>query len=600
MSYGGGLSAACRISREAREFYELKQRAAEFYRANGVPVRLEEALNTVYYQRPPDVYGSLANYFSQFANTPVICRMLGRKILDGRGWPGLAVEILCTVKNHEKHISASVISTHSELAENSPPSAVEAEEKEIKTSVEKALEWIKESLNPLLTGIDPSEQLKIDRILSEFFAKELYEANERARIEKEARESTESPPVPVPTPTPTPSPRSKKKKGSSKGKKQATVENPIPPAEPSEPVLQGSPAICGISLAVAKAGSIIKRKPLYMHIASLKYEQLLPKTLAMPLPMVTLLSCGKSSPGKLNLMKEVLVLPQIDLTIRQSLDMCLELHKEIGHLIDSTSKAGHVVKRVSPLGCVVIACDRLEQPLELIQEACKTLGLELGQNLHLAINCAAHELMDYSKGKYEVLSGGSKSPDEMVDMYVDLINKHPSVVALMDPLRKEDAQQWNYLFSAIGSRCRLIADAASQSISKLLETRGINTPTSSGLVVRHINQTTVTDLLDIFQYVDERKDVAVLGSTDGESCDDGLADLAVGLGASFIKLGGLFRGERVTKYNRLLAIEEELAQSGALGQRQERDFHGLPEETPTPATTTEDISQKSDSEEKKK
>ncbi|XP_069095363.1 enolase 4 isoform X2 [Pleurodeles waltl] len=545
MSYGGGLSGSCRVSREARELYELKQRAAEFYRANGVPQRLEEALNTVYYQRPPDVYGSLANYFSQFAKTPVMCKVLGRKILDGRGWPALTVEILCTVKNNEKHISSSVISTHSALAENSPPNVVEAQEKEINTSVEKSLEWIKESLNPLLTGIVPSEQLKIDRILSEFFAKELYEAKERARIEIEERESTESPPIPVLTPAPTPSPGSGKKKGSSKGKKQAAVEKPIPPAEPSESVLPGSPAICGISLAVAKAGSIIKRTPLYMHIASLKNEQLLPMTLAMPLPMVTLLSCGKSSPGKLNLMKEVIVLPRIDLTIRQSLDMCLALHKEIGNLIDSTSKTG-------------------------------------------------------SKGKYEVMSGVSKSPDEMVDMYVDLINKHPSVAALMDPLRKEDSQQWNYLFSALGSRCHLIVDAASQSISQLIENRGINTPTSSGLVIRHINQTTVTDLLDILQYVDERKDVAVLGSTDEESCDDSLADLAVGLGASFIKLGGLFRGERVAKYNRLLAIEEELARSGALGQRQEREFHGLPEETPTPATATEEISEKSDSEEKEK
>ncbi|XP_069095364.1 enolase 4 isoform X3 [Pleurodeles waltl] len=445
MSYGGGLSGSCRVSREARELYELKQRAAEFYRANGVPQRLEEALNTVYYQRPPDVYGSLANYFSQFAKTPVMCKVLGRKILDGRGWPALTVEILCTVKNNEKHISSSVISTHSALAENSPPNVVEAQEKEINTSVEKSLEWIKESLNPLLTGIVPSEQLKIDRILSEFFAKELYEAKERARIEIEERESTESPPIPVLTPAPTPSPGSGKKKGSSKGKKQAAVEKPIPPAEPSESVLPGSPAICGISLAVAKAGSIIKRTPLYMHIASLKNEQLLPMTLAMPLPMVTLLSCGKSSPGKLNLMKEVIVLPRIDLTIRQSLDMCLALHKEIGNLIDSTSKTGPVVKRVSPLGCVVIACDRLEQPLDLIQEACKSLGLELGQNLHLAINCAAHELMDYSKGKYEVMSGVSKSPDEMVDMYVDLINKHPSVAALMDPLRKEREKTLQFL-----------------------------------------------------------------------------------------------------------------------------------------------------------
>ncbi|XP_069468018.1 enolase 4 isoform X2 [Ambystoma mexicanum] len=574
MNYGGGLSGSCRASREAREFYELKQRAAEFYRANGVPQRLEEALNLVFLQRPEDVYGSLANYFSQFAKTPVLCRMTGRSILDGRGWPVLEVEIFCTVKNNEKSICSSVISSHSELAELALTSVTEAQEKEIRASVEKAKEWINETLNTLLSGLLPSEQLKIDRLLSEYFTKEADEEKERARIEKEERGATEEAPTPVPPPAPVAAPPSGKKKESAKGKKPAPVEKPIPPAEPSEPVLPGSPAIGGVSLAIAKAAAVLNRTPLYMHIASLRYEQLLPKKLIMPLPLISLLSCGKSSPGKLNLMKEVLVLPRSNLTIRQP-----------------------VPKRASPLGSLVIACDRLEQPLELVQEACKTLGLQLGENLHLAINCAAHELMDYSKGRYDVLSGVSKSPDEMVDMYVDLMNKHPSITAFVDPLRREDAEQWSNLVTVLGSKFNLIAEAASQSVSRLLENRGANTPPSTGVVIRHINQTTVTDLLEIIQLLDERKDMVVLGSTDGESSDDGLVDLAVGLGASFIKLGGLFRGERASKYNRLVTIEEELARSGTLGVR--RDTQALHEETPTPATL-EAISVKSEDEEKEK
>ncbi|XP_069468019.1 enolase 4 isoform X3 [Ambystoma mexicanum] len=500
MNYGGGLSGSCRASREAREFYELKQRAAEFYRANGVPQRLEEALNLVFLQRPEDVYGSLANYFSQFAKTPVLCRMTGRSILDGRGWPVLEVEIFCTVKNNEKSICSSVISSHSELAELALTSVTEAQEKEIRASVEKAKEWINETLNTLLSGLLPSEQLKIDRLLSEYFTKEADEEKERARIEKEERGATEEAPTPVPPPAPVAAPPSGKKKESAKGKKPAPVEKPIPPAEPSEPVLPGSPAIGGVSLAIAKAAAVLNRTPLYMHIASLRYEQLLPKKLIMPLPLISLLSCGKSSPGKLNLMKEVLVLPRSNLTIRQTVDMCLALHKEISNLIDSTSKTG-------------------------------------------------------------------------------------------------DAEQWSNLVTVLGSKFNLIAEAASQSVSRLLENRGANTPPSTGVVIRHINQTTVTDLLEIIQLLDERKDMVVLGSTDGESSDDGLVDLAVGLGASFIKLGGLFRGERASKYNRLVTIEEELARSGTLGVR--RDTQALHEETPTPATL-EAISVKSEDEEKEK
>ncbi|MEJ1270941.1 enolase 4 [Cricetulus griseus] len=149
-----------------------------------------------------------------------------------------------------------------------------------------------------------------------------------------------------------------------------------------------------------------------------------------------------------------------------------------------------ITGKMSHLGCLTINYDTIEQPLLLIQGVCSSLGLELGTNLHLAINCAAHELMDYSKGKYEVMVGAHKNMAEMMELYVDLINKYPFIIALIDPFRKE----------------------------------------------------------------------------------------AVGLGARFIKLGGLSRGERVTKYNRLLTIEEELIQSGTWGFSEEHNFSSFQED----------------------
>ncbi|KAF6108528.1 enolase 4 [Phyllostomus discolor] len=92
---------------------------------------------------------------------------------------------------------------------------------------------------------------------------------------------------------------------------------------------------------------------------------------------------------------------------------------------------------MSHLGCLTITSDTIEQPLLLIQGICENLGLKMGMNLHLAINCAAQDLMDYNKGKYEVVTGMYKNATEMIDLYVDLINKFPSIVALIDPFRKE-------------------------------------------------------------------------------------------------------------------------------------------------------------------
>uniref|UniRef100_A0A667GVS4 phosphopyruvate hydratase n=1 Tax=Lynx canadensis TaxID=61383 RepID=A0A667GVS4_LYNCA len=195
-----------------------------------------------------------------------------------------------------------------------------------------------------------------------------------------------------------------------------------------------------------------------------------------------------------------------------------------------------ITGKMSHLGCLTINYDTVEQPLLLIEGICANLGLDLGTNLHLAINCAAHELIDY------------------------------------------DSEQWDSIYNALGSRCYIIAGTTSKSISKLLEDGNISIPKSSGLIIKHTNQTTMSDLVQITNLLDSKKHIAVFGSTEGESSDDSLVDLAIGLGVRFIKLGGLSRGERVTKYNRLFTIEEELVQKGALGFNEEHTFFSLHEE----------------------
>ncbi|XP_010137213.1 PREDICTED: enolase-like protein ENO4, partial [Buceros rhinoceros silvestris] len=281
------------------------------------------------------------------------------------------------------------------------------------------------------------------------------------------------------------------------------------------------------------------------------------------------------------------------------IERVLDIQKEMVRLLDPPGKAPspqvanskkgrahntgkqappRALKRISHLGCLVTGCDNLEEVLLLMRTASNNTGLELGTDMYLAINCAAHELMDYVKGKYEILTGTFKSPDEMVDMYVELINKFPFVTALIDPLRKEDRQQWSNICCALGSKCYLIAEDAATDISKLKTDQNLNVPTCSGIVIKYINQTKVSDLIELTGLLDGQRHITILGSPDGESSDDSLVDLAVGLGARFVKLGGLSRGERVTKYNRLLAIEEELAENRTLREAN-LEFIAFAEET---------------------
>ncbi|NXM29586.1 ENO4 Enolase, partial [Oxyruncus cristatus] len=559
---------------------ERRREAAEYYRGQRVPERMEEALNALFPLRPGDLYGELANYLSKYSKAPVICKLVGRKVLDGVGQPTLEVEIYCTVKNYEKRICSTIMSCHSQIPENALPETIEADEKERNDSVNTAVEWVNESLNTMLRDLEPTDQCQADKMLGEYFTNKVVEKKKIQKQEEEAEATLAFTP-----PTPSPASPPGKKKAAKAGKKLSVAERPIPPAESAEPVLCGSLAIGGTSLAIAKAGATISHIPLYSHIALLKHDQESPEEITLPLPMVTLLNCEKISPSKLKLVKEVMLIPPVQLSLKQGIERVLHIQKEMTRLLESPgkmpgpqpadSKKGRAqnsgkkglpqfLKRISQLGCLATGYDDVEQLLLIMQTACSNIGLELGTDVYLAINCAAHELMDYDKGKYEILTGTFKSPDEMVAMYGELIDKFPFIIALIDPLRKEDREQWSKLCCAFGCKCYLIAEDAATCISKLKIDQNINTPMCSGVVLKYINQTKVSDLIELTGILDGQRHITILGSPDGESSDDSLVDLAVGLGARFIKLGGLSRGERVTKYNRLLAIEEELAKNRSL------------------------------------
>ncbi|XP_027510977.1 enolase 4 isoform X1 [Corapipo altera] len=559
---------------------ERRREAAEYYRGQRVPERMEEALNALFPLSPGDLYGELANYLSKYSKAPAICKLVGRKVLDGVGQPTLEVEIYCTVKNYEKRICSTVMSFHSQIPENALPEKIEADEKERNDSVNTAVEWVNESLNTMLRDLEPTDQCQADKMLGEYFTNKVEEKKniQRQEEEEEEAEATLALPPQIPSPATPPG----KKKSAKTGKKSSVAERPIPPAEPADPVLCGSLAIGGTSLAIAKAGATISHIPLYSHIALLKHDQESPEEMTLPLPMVTLLNCEKMSPSKLKLVKEVMLIPPVQLSLKQGIERVLDIQKEMTRLLESPGKMPgpqpadgkkgraqnsgkkslpQFLKRISHLGCLTTGYDDVEQLLLVMQTACSNIGLELGTDVYLAINCAAHELMDYDKGKYEILTGTFKSPDEMVAMYGELIDKFPFIIALIDPLRKEDREQWSNICCALGSKCYLIAEDAATCVSKLKTDQNINTPVCSGVVLKYVNQTKVSDLIELTGILDGQRHITILGSPDGESSDDSLVDLAVGLGARFIKLGGLSRGERVTKYNRLLAIEEELAKN---------------------------------------
>ncbi|XP_051579531.1 enolase 4-like isoform X2 [Myxocyprinus asiaticus] len=562
MSYKGFLSCHSRESKEDQEFYDLKNKAAEYYRSNGVPQRIEDALNEMFFQKPDDIYGYLANYFSRFSYTPVISRITGREVFDGRGLPAVQIDVHCIIRNEEKMVCSAVmggpydgltggVAESEETISNSDWQ---------KLSVTTALKWIREHLGPMLQGINPKDQTNTDKLLSDFLMARYLEDKDSRNREEEEKNKTETVSDPPPQATP-PSAPTKDKKGSDKGKKGNSTEKPLPPAEPPVPRLTGAMAVGVVSLAVAKTAARLRGLPLYRHIKSVRDQQF-QNEIHMPVPMITILSCGKSSAGKLNLLEEVILLPSSPQRARQVIGMGLELQCEMRRVLNGLAcKAGPI--GILEDGALQVGFECPEQALDLVTEACANLELPLGSELRLAVNCAAHCLMDYSRGKYEVMSGCHKSPDELVDMYEGLINKYPAILALIDPFRKEDVEQWEKLASVIGQSCCLIADASSSPCSRRSEAKPLP-PGVTKVIIRHHSDMTISDLA---QSIAEQRDTMLAAGT-GETGDTSVVDLALGLGVSFLKLGGLRGGERMDKYNRLMAIEEELEQEGILGARE--------------------------------
>ncbi|KAK2167327.1 hypothetical protein LSH36_29g02078 [Paralvinella palmiformis] len=519
-------------AQEAREMYELKKKAVQYYIENGVPEKMEEILNSTFYDNPNDVYGHLANYFENFQRMPIITKIVSREVLDGKGQPTIQTEVYCTVKNFEKLLVTSICSSKCSLPDSMKPEDKDLAEKDRQVDVTKSIELINSNFSQQLQYLDPTKQEQIDRILIDAIIK--MTQDEEVRLTKEAEDrgkADETDAKSVSSPMPQDS-KSKAKSPKGKGKGPAVV---VVPDEPHEKFVAGSATVCALSQAIAAAGAIVRGIELYKHIASCRYEKI-PKTFCLPLPMVTILMSGKLAPGKLNCVKEYMIIPKPGMPLREV-----------------------VSRAVNDQGALWTTFDRPEQGLDLIQEAMTQLELTPGEHFHIALNCAGHEIFDYDKGKYEVLVGQQKGAEDLADFWSDILDKYPSVIALIDPMRKEEKEAWMHLCEVLSEKCLVIGDEVHHRPGLLKD----------------------EDLPNDFKTSEADKQI-IIGTSDGETTDSFAVDLAIGCGARFLKLGAPCRGERISKLNHLLQIESELETLGVLRTPAEHTFPIIKPPTPPP------------------
>ncbi len=306
----------------------------------------------------------------------------------------------------------------------------------------------------------------------------------------------------------------------------------------------GANAILGVSMAVCRAAAEACALPLFRYVGGTG-------AVTLPVPLMNVVNGGAHADNPLDI-QEFMLVPAGFGTFREA----LRAGAEVFHALKGLLKAKGLATGVGDEGGFAPNLESTRATLDFLVEAIGKAGYEAGGDVFLALDCAASEF--FEKGAY-ALEGQKLSPEKIVDFYDGLVKDYP-IVSIEDGCAEGDQAGWKLLTERLGSRIHLIGDDVFVTNPKILK-KGIADGVANGLLVK-VNQIgTITETLEAVRMAQTARYVTVLSHRSGETEDTTIADLAVATNAGFIKTGSLCRSERIAKYNRLLRIEEDLAET---------------------------------------
>jgi enolase len=305
----------------------------------------------------------------------------------------------------------------------------------------------------------------------------------------------------------------------------------------------GANAILGVSLAVAKAAADARSLPLYRYVGGVGATLL-------PIPMMNILNGGAHADNPIDF-QEFMVMPVGAETFSEA----LRCGTEIFHALKSELSAKGLATAVGDEGGFAPNIASPRAALDLIGEAVAKAGYSLGDDVLLALDCAASEY--YKDGAYRMTGEGRDFTSEAMAAYLtELANDYP-IASIEDGMGEDDMAGWKMLTDAIGDRVQLVGDDLFVTNAARLAD-GIRDGIANSILVK-VNQIgTLTETIDAVRLAQSSGYTAVMSHRSGETEDATIADLAVALGCGQIKTGSLARSDRTAKYNQLLRIEEEL------------------------------------------
>ena len=311
----------------------------------------------------------------------------------------------------------------------------------------------------------------------------------------------------------------------------------------------GANSILGVSLAVAKAASNSLGLDLYQYIGGINGKEL-------PIPMMNILNGGKHSDNNISI-QEFMIMPIGNITFTERMRRGVEIY----HTLKKVLKEKGYSVGVGDEGGIAPNLENEEQALDIIIEAIRKAGYEPGKDIKLALDIASTEMYEEAKkinkqGYYFWKTKQYKTQEEMIEYIVELCNKYP-IFSIEDGLAEEDWEGWKVLTERLGNKVQLVGDDLFVTNPKRLG-RGIEKNVANAILIKPNQIGTLTETLYTIQKAKQNGYKTVISHRSGETEDTTIADIAVGVNAGQIKTGAPCRTDRVSKYNRLLYIEEEI------------------------------------------
>jgi enolase len=311
----------------------------------------------------------------------------------------------------------------------------------------------------------------------------------------------------------------------------------------------GANAMLGVSLAVARAAAEECRLPLYKYIGGVNANTL-------PIPMMNILNGGSHADNGLDI-QEFMVMPVGAATFSEGLRMGVEIF----HHLKKVLKEKNFSTNVGDEGGFAPNIKSNKEALEFVLKAIESAGYKPGKDVFIALDAASSEFYDAKSKKYHLKksTGEKLSSSEMVDYWADWVKKYP-IISIEDGLAEDDWSGWKLMTEKLGKKIQIVGDDLFVTNVQRLQ-KGINEGVANSILVK-VNQIgTLTETINAVQLAYKNAYTAVISHRSGETEDSTIADLAVALNTGQIKTGSASRSDRISKYNQLLRIEENLGEA---------------------------------------